>query len=162
MCVTSTHVTPCLFPCKAQEEYRIRQAALRQRGDAGGTAAPPLAELELIPYLTEDGGLSDCSQAGAKACVYAVFDEAKALRYIGCSRQVNPSLRLHFARMPRQCWWVKVQHIAKPSRALLEGMRERLIEENGGRPDGNDGRSVQNQWENPLDCKPLMTGEDAL
>ena len=68
-------------------------------------------------------------------------------------------MRLHFARMPLKCYYVKTQNITSPSRVLLELIRDKWIEEVGAHPIGNDNGKVQNDWENPLDCKPLMTGK---
>ena len=50
-------------------------------------------------------------------------------------------------------------HIARPSRSVLEAIRERWEKENGSVPPGNDGGEVQHRWENALDVKPMMTGE---
>lgn len=75
---------------QAQEEYRRKQDALRrqqQSGQGGGEAAS-LDDLEFTPYLTEEGYLSDPTQPGVKASLYAIFDENKTLCYIGVSRQV--------------------------------------------------------------------------
>lgn len=144
---------------QAQEAYRRKQASIRQ-SEGGDSSAPRLADLAFVPYLTPDGKFTDCTEPGAKATVYAIFDEEKALHYIGVSRQVHQSMRLHFARVPRSCAFVKLQHIRSPSRALLEGIRDRWIQENGSLPPGNDNGLVQNVWENPLDCKPLMTEEE--
>eukprot|EP01018_Ginkgo_biloba_P031058 Gb_40143 [translate_table: standard] len=70
------------------------------------------------------------------------------------------SMRLHFARVPSKCHFVKVQNIMKPNRSLLEYIKEKWITENGVLPSGNDNGPQQNIWENPLDCKPLMTEEE--
>ena len=75
-------------------------------------------------------------------------------------KQVYQSMRLHFARRPLQCHYVKVMHVTRPSRALLEGTRDQWISEYGSVPIGNDNGEMQNVWENALDCKPLMTGEN--
>lgn len=149
---------------QAQEEYRRRQDALRRQSAqaAGGGASSSLKDLEFIPYLTEDGHIADCTQPGAKASVYAIFDEKKTLCYVGVSRQVYQSMRLHFARRPLQCYYVKVMHVTRPSRALLEGTRDSWISENGFVPEGNDNGELQNLWENALDCTPLMTDEEKL
>ncbi len=69
------------------------------------------------------------------------------------------SMRLHFARRPLECYYVKVHHVTRPSRALLESTREKWVSENGSIPAGNDNGEVQNIWENALDCTPLMTGK---
>lgn len=144
---------------QAQEEYKKKQASVRQQ-QAGEGSAVPLSDLPLVPYLTEEGRFTNCTQPGAKATVYAIFDDETVLQYIGVSRQILQSMRLHFARMPQHCAFVKVQHINKPSRALLEAIRDSWIEESGGSAPGNDNGPLQNRWENPLDCKPLMTQEE--
>lgn len=143
-----------------QEDYKQKQAAMhRLQGDTSKEVVP-LKDLDFLPYLKEDGLIRDCSEPNAKASVYAIFDNDKALQYIGISRQVYSSMRLHFARMPLNCYYVKIQNISKPSRSLLELIRDKWIEENSTHPSGNDSGPEQNMWENPLDCKPLMTEEE--
>eukprot|EP00250_Pteridium_aquilinum_P016351 c23061_g1_i2 orf=224-1060(+) len=144
----------------AQEEYKQRQAALQRIQGGASREVIPLRDLEFLPYLNEDGLIMDCSEPNAKASVYAIFDNDKVLQYIGISRQVYSSMRLHFARVPLKCYYVKIQNISKPSRSLLELIKERWIEESGFIPCGNDSGPEQNVWENPLDCKPLMTDEE--
>lgn len=149
---------------RLQEEYRQRQDQERRRAEAaqagGGAGIPSLESLPWLSYLTDEGSIVDCSKAGAKASVYAIFDADKKLQYVGVSRQVYQSLRLHFARFPELCHWVKVEHISRPSRSALEGIRDHWIGESGGGVPGNDGGSMQHRWENPVDCKPLMTDEE--
>ncbi|GJP39350.1 hypothetical protein CLOM_g23729 [Closterium sp. NIES-68] len=161
---------------RAQEEYRRKQMVQRKSEVSGGAAAGPaaaaagtgaaagahprLVDLDWVPYLTEEGLLTDCTQAGAKASVYAIYDDDKVLQYIGVSRQVYQSMRLHFARVPSACAWMKVTHITRPSKAVLEAIKDQWIAENGVSPPGNDEGPEQNRWENPLDCKPLMTEEE--
>ncbi|CAI5948073.1 unnamed protein product [Closterium sp. NIES-64] len=159
---------------RAQEEYRRRQMAQRKSEATGGATAgaaaggaaaaagahPRMADLDWVPYLTEEGLISDCTQAGAKASVYGIYNDDKVLQYIGVSRQVYQSMRLHFARVPSACAWIKVTHITRPSKAVLEAIKDQWIAENGAAPPGNDEGPEQNRWENPLDCKPLMTEEE--
>lgn len=80
----------CKTYMQAQEEYRRKQDALRRQSAqaAAGGEASSLKSLELIPYLTDDGHIVDCTEPGVKASVYAIFDENKTLCYIGVSRQV--------------------------------------------------------------------------
>jgi hypothetical protein len=75
---------------QAQEEYRRRQDAMRrqQQSGQGGGEAVSLDALEFIPYLTEEGYITDPTQPGVKASLYGIFDENKTLCYIGVSRQV--------------------------------------------------------------------------
>lgn len=53
-----------------------------------------------------------------------------------------------------------MQHISRPSRSLLEIVKESWIAENGSVPRGNDGGEMQAMWENPLNVLPLFTEED--
>lgn len=55
-----------------QIREQTQQAAAR--GDA---AVTPLADLELVPFLDKDGKLTKVDTKGAKASVYAVYDEVK-------------------------------------------------------------------------------------
>ncbi|CAM6094859.1 unnamed protein product [Calypogeia fissa] len=145
---------------QAQVEYKKRQEQIRRQQDSGNSDIGSLNSLEYISYLTEEGKIADCSKSDAKASVYAIFDDVKALQYVGVSRAVSPSMKLHFARVPSKCFYVKVQHLTKPSRSILESIREKWISENGSSPPGNDNGEQQNIWENPRDCKPLMTDEE--
>ncbi|CAM9412307.1 unnamed protein product, partial [Sphacelaria rigidula] len=53
-----------------------------------------------------------------------------------------------------------VQHIARPSRSLLEIVKDAWIKENGSVPKGNDEGEMQAMWENPLNTVLLYTDED--
>ncbi|BBN10299.1 hypothetical protein MPTK1_5g02430 [Marchantia polymorpha subsp. ruderalis] len=143
----------------AQEEYFKKQAEQR-RQQAGAGLVEKLDSMEYTPYLTEEGLIADITKPDIKASVYAIFDDAKTLQYVGVTRQVYQSMRLHFARFPSKCFYVKVQHLSRPSRALLEGIRDQWIADNGSPPPGNDNGEMQNRWENPLDCKVFMTDEE--
>lgn len=93
----------CASFMQAQEEYRRKQDALRRQSaqGAGGVEATPLKNLEFMPYLTEDGHITDPTQPGVKASVYAIFDENKTLCYIGVSRQV-----CHYPRFQLQSYYM--------------------------------------------------------
>ncbi|KAH9287970.1 hypothetical protein KI387_032087, partial [Taxus chinensis] len=142
------------------EEYKRRMATLQRENMQGPTNACSLKDLEFVPYLDDGGLIVDKSASDAKASVYAIFDQNRTLQYVGISRQVYLSMKLHFARVPSKCYFVKIQHLNKPNRALLECIKEKWIEENGLLPSGNDNGPQQKVWENPLDCKPLMTEEE--
>lgn len=59
--------------CEQMQEQTKQAAA---RGDA---AVTPLAELEFVPYLTEEGMVAKVDTAGVKASVYAVYDEVSEI-----------------------------------------------------------------------------------
>ena len=111
---------------------------MKQSVASGGVAAsaPSLASLPLIAYLDGEGKISSSGvDPKVKASVYAVYDEAGKVCFIGVSRSVAQSLRLHLARMPEQTYSFKVFHITKPSRVLLEITRDGWIEELGYKPE---------------------------
>jgi hypothetical protein len=118
--------------------------------------SPALSTLEFIAYLNADGLLPE--QFQGKVGVYAIFDRDRTLHYIGYSRDVALSLRQHLVRQPEQCYWLKVQTIDRPSRALLEGIRDAWIAENGSVPTGNGEAAAL--WNQPIDVKSQMTPDE--
>lgn len=118
------------------------------------TETPTLANLELHPYLSEDGAIADEPWQG-KVGIYAIFNAENNLQFVGYSRNVATSLRQHLVRQPNACHGFKVQTIDRPSRTLLEQMRQAWIAENGSVPPGNS--SEAEVWTQPIDVKPLMT-----
>ena len=115
-----------------------------------------LAELDYFLYLTEAGELID--RFDGKVGVYAIFDQAKTLQLIGYSRDVSLSLKQHLVRQPHRCYWVKVQTIDRPSRTILESIRDAWIAENAEVPPGNDAESAA--WNQAIDAKAQMTAAE--
>lgn len=120
------------------------------------TDIPSLASLEAVAYLDDRGQLPE--QFAGKVGVYAIFDPAQTLQYIGYSRDVALSLKQHLVRQPQACYWLKVQTIDRPSRAMLETIRDAWIAENGSLPIGNGPEEAQ--WTQPIDVKARMTPEE--
>jgi hypothetical protein len=115
-----------------------------------------LASLEFLPYLNENGETTE--QFLGKVGVYAIFDQAKTLQFIGYSRDVALSLKQHLVRSPEGCYWLKVQTIDRPSRTILEEMRTAWITENGSTPIGNGAEEAK--WNQPIDAKAKMTDDE--
>jgi hypothetical protein len=154
-----------------REQLRAKQVAYEQKRKADASAAvkkegvefPSLSSLPMLPYLTEAGlttDVMDGAPSGVKASAYAVFDSDQRLVYVGASRGVQQSLRLHLARCPELTYGIKVYHITKPSRTLLGLIMDAWMDEEGGAPIGNDGGPGQDRWENPMNVMPLMTDQD--
>jgi hypothetical protein len=61
-------------------------------------------------------------------------------------------------RSPQQCYWLKAQTIERPSRSILESIRESWIAENGAAPAGNAGDEAK--WTQAIDVRMLMTPEE--
>lgn len=120
------------------------------------TELPTLTSLNFLPYVDTHGQLPE--QFQGKVGVYAIFDQGKGLQYIGYSRDVYLSLKQHLVRQPHYCYWLKVQTIDRPSRTLLEDIRQAWIAENGDVPSGNAAEEAA--WSQPIDVKELMTTDE--
>ena len=113
---------------------------------------PTLSSLTMQPYLIE-GELP--SGLAGKVGIYAIFDQAKTLQYVGYSRDISVGLTQHLVRCPAQCYWFKVHTVTRPSRTRLEEIRNTWLREYGTVPPGNsDARPL---WEKPIDAKAFMT-----
>ena len=120
------------------------------------TETQSLSSLEYLPYLDDAGCISEDIQG--KIGVYAIFDQDKIMQYVGYSRDVYLSLKQHLVRQPNNCYWVKIETIARPSRKILEGIASAWIAENGITPSGNDRNKAI--WTEPIDANPAMTEEE--
>jgi hypothetical protein len=117
---------------------------------------PSLNTLEYIPYIDTNGNLPEECQR--KIGVYAVFNAEKVLQFIGYSRDIYLNLKQHLVRQPQNCSWLKVKTIERPSRTILESIREAWIAENGTIPSGNDADKAK--WNDPIDVKFALTDEE--
>lgn len=121
------------------------------------TEVSSLASLEDIPYLDDSGAIPESPFSG-KVGVYAIFNRDRTLQFIGYSRDIYLSLKQHLMRQPQQCYWIKCQMIARPSRTILENIKDAWIAENGKTPAGNEADEAK--WVQPINIKPLMTEEE--
>lgn len=117
---------------------------------------PSLDSLEYLAYLNNDGCINEELQG--KIGVYAIFDQAQEMQYVGYSRDIYLSLKQHLIRQPQKCYWVKLQTINRPSRKILEDIATAWISENGAPPVGNNDQ--QAAWTEPIDANPTMTEEE--
>jgi hypothetical protein len=117
---------------------------------------PSLNSLEYLTYLDDSGAIA--TELQGKIAVYAIFDRDKQLQFVGYSRDVYVSLKQHFMRRSQQCYWIKLQTISRPSRTILEEIRQTWIEENGLIPTGNG--EDEAKWTQPIDAKKEMTIEE--
>lgn len=115
-----------------------------------------LASLESLPYIDENGQLPEALQG--KVGVYAIFDANQTLQYVGYSRDVYLSLRQHLVRQPQACYWLKVKTIDRPSRTVLEEIRDAWIGEQGSMPPGNGVEGAA--WTQPIQVKTQMTAAE--
>lgn len=117
---------------------------------------PTLSSLEYIPYIDENGQLP--AQFQGKIGVYAIFDSAQTLQFVGYSRDVDLSLKQHLVRQPQKCYWLKVQTIERPNRTLLENIKDAWIAEDSVVPAGNGDNAAQ--WTQAIDATSAMTTDE--
>ena len=110
---------------------------------------PPLTDVPFVPYLDTTGNIS--ADLEGKIGVYAIFDAEKSLQYVGISRDIASSLKLHMVRVPSQCHWLKFVTVTKPSRTVLSEMQTAWS--------GDLAVDIE-LWEQPLDCRRLMTDDE--
>ena len=112
-----------------------------------------LASLEFLAYLDNTGCIPEDLQK--KIGVYAIFNQKKELQFVGYSRDIYLSLQQHLVRQPQNCYWFKLQTIARPNRTVLEETRQAWIAENGEIPLGN--AAAEADWTQPIDAKSIMS-----
>lgn len=122
------------------------------------TEIPSLASLEYIPYIDTNGQSPE--QFHSKIGVYAIFDREQVLQFVGYSRDVDLSLKQHLVRQPQKCYWLKVQTIDRPSRAILENIRDAWTAENKSIPIGNEADEAK--WSQPIDAQAAMTADEQM
>ncbi len=120
------------------------------------TEVSTLASLEYLPYIDENGYIAEDLQG--RIGVYAIFNQEKILQFVGYSRDIALGLKQHLIRQPQSCYWLKIQTVTRPSRTILEEMRQNWITENGETPSGNSSKEAQ--WTQPIDAKVSMTEEE--
>jgi hypothetical protein len=91
----------------------LRQATLGNggRGKAvyvGAAAIPSFVESPALPVKQEDGTITEFPETSG---VYAVYDNAGVLQYVGVSRKVNVSVATHLDALPELVGTVKVCNI---------------------------------------------------
>jgi hypothetical protein len=115
-----------------------------------------LASLTFHPYLDQQGMIKP--ELENKIGVYAIFNESQVLEYVGYSRNLLFSLKQHLVRQPDKCYWFKYYLIERPSRSILEEIRQQWVKENPQIAQGNEER--ENLWTQPINAKLALTAEE--
>lgn len=114
----------------------------------GADALPSLEALPFLPYINGEGLLPPETEGAIG--IYAIFDADRALQYVGYSRNTAASLAQHLVRRGDRCHWLKFYAIARPSRSILETIRDQWIAEQGTQPPGNGPDA--DTWEKPINA----------
>ncbi|AFZ46468.1 hypothetical protein Cyast_0489 [Cyanobacterium stanieri PCC 7202] len=115
-----------------------------------------LSTLSFSSYIDNKGFIND--GLDGKIGVYAIFNQDKILEYVGYSRNLLLSLKQHLVRQPENCYWFKTHIIDRPSRSILEEIKQSWIAENQSIPLGNG--ENETLWNQPIDTKTTMTEQE--
>eukprot|EP00968_Pinguiococcus_pyrenoidosus_P008201 scaffold576_cov260-Pinguiococcus_pyrenoidosus.AAC.65 len=135
---------------------------------------PELTKLEKCPFIDAEGEMNLVPPPqGTRASIYAVFDSHENLAFVGITRNVMASMRQILARQPLDAYYYSAHHVAKPSKATLELIKETWIRSCDAVPKGNvhtssiaDAAAPQidadseASWEGATDVKKFMTPEE--
>ncbi|MEM8603627.1 MAG: GIY-YIG nuclease family protein [Cyanobacteria bacterium P01_H01_bin.121] len=91
---------------------------------------PQLQALTFCPYLDAEGRVTASELAG-QVGIYAIFDQAQTLCYVGFSRDIYFSLKQHLVVQPEHCYWFKFHTVQRPNRTELQALKQQwLVETN--------------------------------
>ena len=147
---------------KVEAEYNAKQAIERREEAArSGQKVPGLATLALEAFVDAEGHVVPyVVPPGARASIFAVFNEQEELVYVGITRNAAESFRQILARKPQDAYFFRIHHLEKPARAVLQLMKEAWIEENGASPRGNRDEEAETEWDSATDVQLLMNEEE--
>ena len=103
------------------------------------SAVSPLGDAPMIA-LAGDGVRSEAIPATPG--VYAIYDETEACQYIGLSRKVSASVKLHVFELPKQCAFARCASLPDADKSDLQAawkawMTQQLAATEGALPPGN-------------------------
>ena len=83
----------------------------------------------LTLVLSRSGRGSDFDAIPAEAGVYAVYDNDETLQYIGLSRKIKASVKLHMFELPELCFSVRCEAVkAATTLELQEEWKKWILE----------------------------------
>lgn len=101
----------------------------------------------MLPILTVQGYVNPEVPEGTEATVFAVYDEAKILQYVGFSKGLRDSLRTLFSRRPEKAHSYRALHLPKLDQQQMIDIRAAWFDGNYGPPPGNKLPHERDQWQ---------------
>ncbi len=114
---------------------------------------PALQDLELLPFLDAEGAIP--AAFAGKIGAYAIYDREGTLQLVDYSRDISFGLLQHLIRQPEKCYGVRVYAIERPSRTVLEAIRQTWLAAHGSVPAGNGVDAAL--WQEPIDVRHALT-----
>ncbi|QDZ19590.1 hypothetical protein HOP50_03g21080 [Chloropicon primus] len=121
-------------------------------GSGTGKSSSSLSSLESLPMksvISVEGEVHPDEAEGVQASVFAVFDQAKQLQFVGFSKHLRNSLRTILGRQSDLAYYYKHVDLPEVNQEKMMGIRDAWFKENSGMPLGNTSAKVQ-FWQQPL------------
>lgn len=125
------------------------------RAAAASAAAPSLDSLDFFPVLTVQGYILPEVTEDTEATVFALYDEARTLQYVGFSKGLRDTLRTLFSRRPEKTHYFKALHLPKLDQQQMLDIRSAWFDANYGPPPGNKLPHERDQWQQPLEAHAI-------
>ncbi|KAL4530637.1 hypothetical protein Ndes2437B_g04120 [Nannochloris sp. 'desiccata'] len=115
--------------------------------DSSAAALPRLADLEPLPVVNVQGYINPEMPEGTQATVFAVYDQAKTLQYIGFSKNLRASLLTVFSRRPDKSHLYRALHLPQLDQNEMLSVRSSWFDQSGGPPPGNRLPAERAAWQ---------------
>jgi len=115
--------------------------------DTSAAGLPRLADLELLPVVNVQGYINPEMPEGTQATVFAVYDQAKTLQYIGFSKNLRASLLTVFSRRPDKSHLYRALHLPQLDQDEMLSVRSSWYDQSGGPPPGNRLPAERAAWQ---------------
>jgi hypothetical protein len=115
--------------------------------DSSGAASTRLADLELLSVVNVQGYINPEIPEGTQATVFAIYDQAKTLQYIGFSKNLRASLLTVFSRRPDKSHLYRAAHLSQLDQNEMLSVRSSWFDQSGGPPPGNRLPAERAAWQ---------------
>lgn len=108
-----------------------------------------LADLDLLPVLSLQGYINPEIPPSSEAVIFAIYDQAKILQYVGFSKNLRASLLTVFSRRPDKAHYFRALHLPVMDQQKMMEVRTAWFAENSGPPPGNKLAAERAAWQEP-------------
>ncbi|KAF8065577.1 hypothetical protein HT031_003178 [Scenedesmus sp. PABB004] len=154
----AAHVPARAAPRRQQRPSRAvaaGAAAERLNADAepvASSAGPKLSDLPIQAIVNQQGYVAPALAPGGQAWVFAVYDEAQKLQFIGFSKDLTTSLRTVLGRRPDKAWFYKAAQLDSVDQEAMLALRQAWFDECGAPPPGNKLALERKAWQSAVDA----------
>ena len=127
------------------------EVAKEEEEEERGQQIASLSSLPFKSVISVDGEVhpEQEEREGVESSVFAVFDQARQLQFVGFSKHLKNSLRTMLGRQSDFCYFYKHVDFPHINQEEMLGVRNAWFEENHGAPPGNTPQKIK-LWQQPL------------